>query len=277
VTRWASLLGFVALGGLSCGGDDANPCPTGDCNLPGQTVVKWTFDNYPDRGFGGDTCIDVGASNIHVVLTNTVDPTATQTLDTDCPEGQVTANGLPAGTYTVSLTPEDSSGNPIVSAPVTAMANAPGEGMTTTVEVDVPYTAWTMAYTGTFLFDLSWDGNDCAAATPPIAKQNLTLTVNGQVAQSEETDTMHHVNGSDPEACRTLSGSAQFVKGLPFGPATLLVQGMDSTNAVVLSHQFDTFVGVGQNNPTLQFDVMPDAAPDAPPADAPAADAPPDA
>ena len=92
------------------------------------------------------------------------------------------------------------------------------------------------------------------------------------------TDSGQLVDGTDSKPCRPLSEQfAQFVTALPFGPVTLLVVGHDHGNHVAFEHQFDTFVGAGSNNPTINLDVLPpDAAVDAPAADAPAGDAPAD-
>ena len=42
---------------------------------------------------------------------------------------------------------------------------------------------------------------------------------------------------------------------VPFGPATFLVQGFDTTGTNSFRTSFETFVGAGINNPTLTFDV----------------------
>src|SRR6185369_13587696 len=50
----------------ACGGGTEDPCPTNDCELKGRTVVKWTFDAYPERGFAMDSCVDFGIAKVAV-------------------------------------------------------------------------------------------------------------------------------------------------------------------------------------------------------------------
>ncbi len=273
------VVGVAALQLWSCGGsDDLPPCPTGSCEAPGRTVVKWLFDNYPELLFPNDTCLDLGATTVRAELTGIEDPTQFVSKDVQCGQGQVSFLDLAPGNYSIAITPLDGAGNPIVKAPVVVQALAGSSGADTEVTINVPYEAWSGTYTGTFLFRLAWGGVSCEVAVPPVATQTLTLTAGGQVVAAV-TDTNQKLDGSDPKPCRLLTEQfAQFSEGLPFGPASLVVVGKDSSNVIRFRHQFDTFVGAAKNNPTITFDVPPpdaavDAAVDAP-ADAPAIDAP---
>ena len=259
---------------LSCGGSKLPECPTGNCTLPGRTIVKWTFDHYPDWLFESDTCIDMGATTVHIDVALSTDPSVTASLDASCSDAQGTFSDLVPGTYNVAITPVDGDGNAIVNAPATGQVVAADPGAITDATVNVPYTAWTKTYTGTLLFRLSWAGLSCEAASPHVAIQQLKLLVGGHVVHAM-TDDGQQTDGQDDKPCRSLSEQfAQFVKQLPFGPITLQVVGKDMGNSVRFEHQFDTFVGAGSNNPTITFDVPgPDASLDAPQADAPAADA----
>ena len=125
-SRWngrigSSVLGLAlvaGLGALSCGDDPPPICPTGNCNLPGSTVVKWRFNHYPERGFESDTCSDVGASLVRVEIAQLEDPLITDVLEKSCGEGQLTFVDLAPGTYAVNLTPLASDGSSLVTAPV---------------------------------------------------------------------------------------------------------------------------------------------------------------
>jgi hypothetical protein len=71
------------------------------------------------------------------------------------------------------------------------------------------------------------------------------------------------LDGTDPEPCRALTEEfPQTAKELPFGPATLVVEGKDPGGNMKYTKSFDVFVGAGLSNPTLTFDVP------APPVDA---------
>ncbi|MBA3541287.1 MAG: hypothetical protein H0T79_16870 [Deltaproteobacteria bacterium] len=255
---------------LSCGDDAVDPCPNG-CTLEGTTVVKWRFNEYPEWKFTNDTCNEVGAVMVTVVATKTDDATVTETVEARCSDGQGVFIGLPDGTYDVSVMPLGEDGGSLVKAAVVGTVPAAVPGATTDVTINVPYTAWTMAYTGNFLYELRWGGKPCAMATPPVVTQVLTLTINGQPVAGM-THGGQKLDGSDPKPCAT---QFDYIEGLPFGPATFKIVGRDSGNAVRFDRQFDTFVGVGKFNPTIQYDMPPpDAALDAPPLDAPP-DAPP--
>ena len=268
-TRLLIAGGFALVGlQLSCGDDGPPVCPTGDCTLPGSTIVKWKFNHFPALGFDSDACSDLGVVTVRVQATNTADATITDLVEKSCGEGQGTFLGLPQGTYNIAVTPLDADGAALVTAPVTATGMASVPGSTFEIPVDVNYPAWSKAYTGQLLFRFKWGGMTCAAATPPVATQVLTLTAGGTVrteSSSIDNTVFQKLDGTDPKPCAAFTAAfPQNVMGLPFGPATLLVIGKDAADVVVFQHTFDTFIGAGVFNPTLQFDVPVDAAVDAP-------------
>lgn len=271
MSRLALVSALVAsIAGLSCG-DDGNKCtnPNG-CEVRAQTRVKWQFNHYPELSFEDDSCNEVGAETVEVTVTKTDDATVTMTQTPKCNDKEVTFLDLPPGTFDVTVRPLDIDGNALVSAPATGTVPSGSVDVETKVEINVPYTLWTHAYTGSFLFNLRWGGMPCATATPPVAQQTLTMTLRGQPVTAT-TDAGQKLDGSAPHACTMFD----FVTGLPFGPATLDVIGKDAGGTVRFQKHYDTFVGVGTFNPTLTFDQpLPDAAIDAPPDVA--IDAPPD-
>ncbi len=257
-----ALLVLAALG--ACGGDDGPPvCPTGNCTLPGSTIVKWKFNNYPEWKFDSDACSDVGAITVRVELTDVADPLNTVFADKGCGEGQATFIDLPPGMYNVAVQPLDIDGGVLVTTAGSGQVLAGSSGANTEVTVNVPYTAWALAYTGQFLYRLSWGGPavSCAMATPAVVTQEVTLTAGGVVrTERSSIDNMPYqkLDGTDPKPCRALTDAfPQNVMGLPFGPATLLIVGRNAADMVVFRTQFDTFVGAGVFNPTLAFDVQP--------------------
>jgi hypothetical protein len=264
--RVAVLGGMVALQLLSCGGDDVPICPTGDCTLPSNTVVKWTFDHYPEWQFSSDSCVDFGVAKVQV---DVMDASfgVTTAID-DCGAAQVTFTGLAQGPYTVFVAPLDANGNSVVHAPIMGTVVAGLPGSVTETMVYVPWTAWVGTYTGTFLFRLAWSGVTCASALPvPVVTQIITLTAGGNVVTAM-TDHGQRLDGTDPKPCVSLSENfPQSATMLPFGPATLHVVGKDATDAVRFDNVFPTFVGAGISNPTVTYDMVDagvDAAIDAP-------------
>jgi hypothetical protein len=237
---------------VACGGTD-DPCAEIDCTLDGRTVVKWTFNAYPERGFGMDSCVDFGVWKVAV---DVVDANGFATsLREDCGIAQATFSGLAPGEYTAYVMPLDAGGNPILAFPVMNKVMAGAVGAPTEVSVNVPWDAWPGTYTGTFLFRISWGGLSCESVLPEIKNQVLTLTVNG-VVQSITTDDGQMLNGADKKPCKKLSDNfPQSALNVPFGPATLLIEGYDAVDMMQFSKQFDTFVGAGITNPTLTFDV----------------------
>jgi hypothetical protein len=265
--------GLAGLQALSCGGDTPI-CPNGNCTLPGRTTIKWTLDHYPEWLFPNDSCLDMGASKMRVDITGIDDPTFMKSSndpmakppmqDPPCSDGQYIFIGLPAGSYNVAITPLDDNGTSLVNAPATGMVAGGETGADTELDLNVPYTAWSGTYTGTFLFRISWGGMTCGQASPPVVKQVLKLSIGG-VTVNAMTDMGQNVDGTDPKPCRELTEQfAQYVQNLPFGPATFEIKGTDENDAVAFQHQFDTFVGADKNNPTITFDVpAPDAGVDA--------------
>lgn len=276
--------------------DDGNPDEFDACRLcvayvPPRNVVKWEFNANAAPGFTSDGCLDVNASNVRVELTGP----STQSRDGGCTLRQVTFEELPAGLYTIAVTPLDSAGASLVTAPVTAMVEAnvtPGTVVETVVNVGP--SAWARPMTGTFYFVLRWAGMTCTMAAPPVAQQNVRLTIGGvPVTVSTSATTGHpsyRLDGTVDVTCvASTLGQAEAVDTLPFGPAQMTVVGKDGTGAVMFRGTFDTFVGAGRANPVLTLDVPStiDAGIDAPvdaPTDAPVdagvdapLDAPPDA
>lgn len=269
--RWFALAGIAALQGLSCSSEPPT-CTTDDCSIPGRTIVKWTFDSYPEWLFQGDTCLDLGISTVQVTATHVDDPAITETMDTACGQAQASFLRLPPGTYGLAVTPLDATGTSLVTASVGGQIVAGEPGADTETTINVPYTAWTGRdqFTGTFLFRLSWAGQSCETTIPPIMTQTLELRSNGALVD-KQTDKGQKLDGKDPKPCRGLTEQfAQFAEGLPYGPATFHVTGKDNGGNVRFDRQFDTFIGVAKNNPTITFDLAPsDAGVDAAPLDAP--------
>lgn len=237
----------------ACGGGTEDPCASIDCTLEGRTVVKWTFNAYPERGFPMDSCVDFG---VHKVAVDVVDADgfATSGRD-DCGAAQATFSGLAPGLYDVFVMPLDAAGNPLLAVPISSKVEGGTLEVPTDVTVNVPWDAWIGTFTGTFLFRVAWGGLSCEALTPMIKNQTLTLTVNGLV-QEITTDDGQLLNGADKKPCKSLMENfPQSAKNVPFGPATLLVEGYDEADNMRFSKQFDTFVGAGITNPTLMFDV----------------------
>lgn len=240
----------------ACGGGMSEPeCPTDDCSIPGSTVVKWRFHEYPQWSFLADTCLDLEVPTVRVEAVHVADPSLYFAVDKACGEGQATLLRLPEGTYDVVVTPLDAAGAPLVTAGARGQVIAGVPAAPTETIVNVEHTAWTRAYTGTFLFELAWAGMDCEPAA--VATQSLKLMIGGQVTD-KLTDSGQKLDGADVQPCRPNAPlGAQFVEGLPFGPATFVVTGRDAVGTMMYERTFETFIGVGKNNPTLLFDVPP--------------------
>ena len=247
---------FVLCASLAaCGGSDGQQmCGADHCGLQGHTIVKWTFDAYPDWMFPMDSCVDFSALKVRVDA-QAADTSVVTKID-DCGVAQVTFDGLPEGEpYTMFVEPEDGAGNPLVTYPTTVMVDAGAYQADTTVTANVPWTSWIGSFTGTFLFRLSWAGQGCSAAG--VVTQNVTLSVNGTPV-SAVADNGQKLDGTDPKPCYDIMQNfPQSATGVPFGPATVKVDGYDgsATPVLIYSKTFDTFVGAGITNPTITFDV----------------------
>jgi hypothetical protein len=247
-----SLVGVLSTSTLlaiaACGSTEDPPCTT--CDVKSRTTVKWSFNAYPERGFAMDSCVDFKVGKVAVDIVD-ADGFATSGVEM-CGNAQSVFQGLAPGDYTVYLMPLDYDDAPLLSAPATTMITATDTNTETTV--NVKWDQWLGGpYTGTFLFRLSWGGLSCDATA--VKQQKLTLAVNG-VIQNLTTDDGQALNGSDMKPCKKLTDNfPQSALGAAFGPATLLVEGFDETNAMRYSKMFETFVGAGITNPTLTFDV----------------------
>lgn len=248
---------------LSCGDDGPPVCPTGNCTLPGNTVVKFKFNNYPDIGFDSDTCSELSVATVRVEVIGIDDATAYDVRDVQCSEGQATFSDLLVMNYNVAVTPLDLDGNPLIKAdsPGRGVVAAAGPGARTEVTVNVQYESWARSYAGQFLFKLTWLGASCVSSgTTAVTQHSLTLTVNGVVVSQRTTNPVDQpLDGSTDIPCVPSTGAPLTVMSVPWGPATLHVIGKNDADEVLGDHTFDTFVGAGMFNPTLTFDTPADA------------------
>ncbi len=241
--------------------DDGNTDETDACRhcisfQPPRTLIRWLFNADDTRGFIGDGCSDVAAAMVKVELTGA--STASQT--TACERFQVTFDGLPAGAYTAAVTPLDSAGASLVTAPVTTTFTAAGQPNTSNqYQVVIPASAWARPMTGTFLFMFRWATKTCMTASPPVTRQRVLMTIGGvPVATTTLFNNMpgYKLDGSVAAPCVPSTISlAERANALPFGPARLTVTGTDLAGTTRFSGSFDTFVGAGTANPVLTFDV----------------------
>ncbi len=268
-SRGAIILAISALGsaGGGCGGDpycgdgsvdpgelcdDGNSDQTdfclNDCTpraIP-KLTVKWTFNSDTELGFSGDSCTDMGAREVAVDLSG---PAADSAVES-CSYRQVQFSDIPAGSYEVTIDPRDADGATLTDAPVT-MAVDFGGGEEE-VEVVVPYDAWTQSYAGNFFFRITWAGSDCSLAA--VSQQLLTLTRESQFL-ANMTKAGDSLQGGVSACYPADFEEPQTVLELPFGPAKLRIQGLDSEGTAIFESTFDTFIGAGLNNPELVFDV----------------------
>jgi hypothetical protein len=239
----------------ACGTNDGQQmCGADHCGLQGHTVVKWTFDAYPDWKFPMDSCVDFGVIKVRVDA-QAADATVVTKSD-DCGTAQVTFDGLAENQpYTMFVEPEAADGTPLVTNPTTVTVNAGAYQADTNVSANIPWDSWIGTFTGTYLFRLSWGTLGCTAAG--VVTQVVTLKVNGTVV-SAVADNGQKLDGTDPEPCYDIMQNfPQSATGVPFGPATLKVDGYDgsATPKLIYSNTFDTFVGAGITNPTITYDV----------------------
>jgi hypothetical protein len=238
--------------------------------LPPRTTVKWIFNAAEAEGFTQDGCNDLGVSSVDVALDGEVEQSGSDA----CSTHQVVFTDLPPGPYQATVVPRNSNGDSLVTAPVVQEVIA--EETDVEQMVVIPWDAWIGPYDGDFFFTIRWGGMDCAQAAPvPVDTQTITLTVQGIVV-SQTTTTGEALDGTAPFACVPASNPSPIsALSIPFGPATILIVG-HTGGVESFRTQFDTFIGAGPSNPTLNYDVAtiydagpPDAGPpDAGPPDA---------
>jgi cysteine-rich repeat protein len=278
--------GAVACGGSSvCGNgvaesgeqcDDGNQrdddaCSNACLQQPTHDAqIIWTMLAHEAEGFS-ENCSGVAASTVHLV----VEGPLPSTRDIECNYSQYMVNALAPGEYTVTGTLLDGAGNPITNGQTRttfSIAGAP-TGTPVQVRLDFPFADFTRTdYTGDWFYTVTWGGvaNKCSAATPPVVKTRVRLERDGQVIKSKEGTP---VDGSTPVACYEGDAAhAPAINHLPWGPADVVITGLDATDTPQFEASFETFVGAGISNPTMIFDVN-SLTPDAGPPDAGVPDA----
>jgi cysteine-rich repeat protein len=242
--------------------DDGNDDETDFCRacvgwLPARTTVAWVFNQAAATGFTDDGCLDVGAVNVRVDLSGPTEVTATA----QCSVFQVAFEELPPGSYTARIRPLGA-GDVALTGPVEQTIEVTEQS--TLHVVNVPPEAWIGPYTGTYLFKIRWGGLDCAETAEGITQQVITLMVGDQVI-AQQTEGGQWLDGSDPGVCLPASGNEHQALAIPFGLATIEIVGQDAEGTEHYRGSFETFVGAGPSNPTLEYDVptIYDAMPDA--------------
>ncbi|MFT3698424.1 MAG: hypothetical protein QM831_35095 [Kofleriaceae bacterium] len=260
---------FLALLAACGGGDDGmQMCGADHCGLQGHTIVKWTFDKYPEWQFTGDGCGDFQAGKVRVDMQSNTDPTMVTVQTEDCGAAQITFDGLTeSDNFTAFVDVQDFVGNSLLTGPVTMSPVTPGVyQMDSSVNVNIPYTSWAGAstFTGTFLFYLTWGGMPCSAATPTaVAYQTVALLdmAGNPIATTAMTSPNNEVlDGTTRVACFD-KATQQFpmsVTSLPFGPVQIVVNGYaDMASPAIYTATIPTFIGAGITNDTITYDIAP--------------------
>jgi cysteine-rich repeat protein len=237
--------------------DELDACRMCVAYFAPRNVVKWTFNAAAAPGFSSDSCNDLEVSSVRVDLTGPMAASASAS----CSQGQVGFEALPAGTYTASVTPLDLAGSSLVTAPATGTLDGNQVPSTTTeLSVNVGPALWARPPIGNYYFRLKWAGMTCTMAAPPVTTQVVTLSIAGVPVNALTSDVnglpAYNVNGTQPIGCvASTPATAEHVDGLPFGPARIAVIGRDSGGAEMFRETFDTFIGAGRANPTIELDV----------------------
>lgn len=236
--------------------DEADECRLCVAYIPAKTIIRWVFNADAAPGFTSDGCNDVGSTEVRVDVSGP----ATASKTGPCPMRQVSFDGLPAGTYTASVTPLDSGGTSLVSSPVVVTFETTAEPNTPPREhlVVVPPEQWAnaMTMTGTYFFMLRWGGMPCDTATPPVVEQSVTVRIGGVVTTRSTSSTpMYSLDGSWTDCVMSVAGNGEYAQQMPFGAAEVEVVGRSGDGAEVFEGTFETFIGAGVANPTLTLDV----------------------
>ena len=159
------------------------------------------------------------------------------------------------GTYQAEITLLDVSGAPVTKAVKSTMVDVQ-IGNQTTITVAFLADDYLNSYTGNFDFLLSWGaaGKACAAVTPAVTMETLTLVKMGSATPvAAMTNTMHKLDGT-PAGCFTMTGAMQYeeVAALPWGYYDLTVTGK-AAGAVAYCKKFKVFTGPGVANPTFSL------------------------
>jgi len=271
---WVLLVGGLAVsacgGGGVCGDghkdrgedcDDGNAVDDDNCTNACRfhapetldATIRWTFNQGAGPRFDKDSCFDMHVTTADVEIRDMANSAVVFTASESCGYKQTTFLDIPAGTYRVRLSLRDTEGALMTTDVVEQLFTISSQDVDVTV--NVPYEAWKNDYTGTFFFRLHWGamGTDCGAASPPIARHQLTLARDGD-AVTATTDSGDALDGTSSGACRPLGESfPQSVEDIPWGTYSFRVVGLDDTGTAQFDETFETFVGAGASNPEMDF------------------------
>jgi len=290
VTRSAgALAGMLVLGlaTVGCGGgadaecgigvaevgeqcDDGNTLDDDGCSSACQqqdtrdVQIVWTMITKAVAGFS-ETCTGVTAARIHLEIAGP-QPSA---LDFPCDYSQTTVRALAPGNYVVTGTLFDAMDRPLTRGKSKAEFVMPVDPSGPPVQAIVDFAMDDFVrsdYEGDWFYKLSWAGKKkCSAAEPPVVKTSIRLERDGHAIVSGKGVT---IDGLSPMDCYE-GQHAPAINKLPWGPAQLVVTGLDASGTPQFQETFTTFIGAGILNPALEYDVdslAPDAGvPDAGP------------
>jgi cysteine-rich repeat protein len=212
-----------------------------------QVFYTRLMDEAP--GFGGSSCLDLGVDVAHVVLNG---PTHIEERWPCSRNSSLYSNVMP-GTYQATITLLDAAGNPITNPVKSTMVEVMAPRMVT-LTINFHMADFVKQdYVGTLFFNPKWEKptQSCAAVTPPVTLEGITLKTHDGEPVNGMTSEGHRLDGT-PGSCFSESASTTFesVPSLPWGHYNLTLTGRIGGGSIGYCKTFDVFVGPGVANTT---------------------------
>ncbi|MBU1239852.1 hypothetical protein KKF84_19445 [Myxococcota bacterium] len=215
---------------------------------PTVITVKWTLNGIWDNGTwtsSFDTCLDYTAIYAHVLITGPEEFLYETTVSCNSMETNIiddSCDKFPQGSYSASVTLLNSN-NIAMTESATTIGLVSVSQNNPAIEVDIPLESFDgyETMTGTYRFNPTFDGSNCAQADPPVDSLDIGFYKDGVFLE---------------ELSSVGQCSDEFdISEVPVGDLTLEMIAMDATPTAVFCGTYNIKVGAGVTNPVFDHDV----------------------
>jgi hypothetical protein len=211
-----------------------------------KITLKWYINEKLDDGqyiSSYDSCLDVSALNMHVVLSGPDEFYMEETVSCNAMEISLyddKCDRFPTGNYTASFTFVNSSEEPL-SETINKTGSVVMNTQNNVVEVVIPLERFSREFTGTYMYDLTYGGETCETADATISRVAVSFW---------DGDTQLEEFGYDG-GCINEDNET----GLPAGDLGMVIVAYDATENMVYCESSDIKVGAGLSNPVADLDL----------------------
>ena len=232
--------------------DEGGQASCNNANFVATAInVKWYLNEKYDNGqwiSSYDTCLDVSsdATKVTKTLVSITGPDGFEHEEiVSCTAMELTiyddkCNRFPSGNYQATITFLNTDEVPL-SDPVSTSGSVIQNTQNNSMEAVIPLDKFHHELTGTYMFDLTFDGATCVDSSPLVDHLSIGFSLNDTLLTDFSYDGV----------CQNENN----VSGLPTGDLVMDVTAYDASNVAIYCKTTDIKVGAGLSNPVINWDI----------------------